>query len=59
MIYIVIVMDTQKMEDYRNMKENFYCLLFSKQKNTTIYCKIKCSMEGDKLKQDRKESKGK
>ena len=52
-------MDTQKMEDYRNMKENFYCLLFSKQKNTTIYCKIKCSMEGNKLKQDRKESKGK
>ena len=51
-------MDTQKMEDYRNMKEN-YCLLFSKQKNTTIYSKIKCSMEEDKLKQDRKESKGK
>ena len=49
----------EKLEDYRNMKENFYCLLFSKQKNTTIYSKIKCSMEEDKLKQDRKESKGK
>ena len=33
MIYIVIVIDTEKMEDYRNMKENFYYLLFSKQKS--------------------------
>ena len=58
-IYSCSYSHKEKPEDYRNMKENCYCLLFSKQKNTTIYSKIKCSMEEDKLKQDRKESKGK
>ena len=43
------------MKDYRNMKENFVF----KTKEYHYIQQIKCSMEEDKLKQDRKESKGK